>query len=202
MNKLFIITSLIVICSITGFSQMINLKANSDYNNLTNNNPSLSNNNFSLKDLKDIKDFKFKKRRFANVMMYLECGAGGGGNGTELYSFYNFELVLESKSDHMFTGKIGGGVTVIDEQIVYTIPFSVNFLFGELNHFEIGFGAHYSEVYGLYPAGNIGFRHQPARGGFMYKFVLTPHFPREDDIFGVEFAVIKLWAGFGVGWCW
>lgn len=189
-------------CLTSGFSQLINNdykfeKSESIFN------LSKEEISFSLPEYKDIKDFNFRKRRYANFMSYLEIGAGGGGNGLEYYSFYNFEFVIESKSDHMFTGRVGGGPVIIDGKVFLTAPVTLNFVIGHLNHFEMGFGAHYSEKLSLYPVVNLGFRHQPARGGFMYRFCLTPHFPREEAIPGDDpVVVIKIWAGFGLGFCW
>ncbi len=204
LKKCFYLVIFIFLLGLSGLSQLINYeKTNTVYDNLLI--LADEDNVFSVKDineLKDIKDFNFRRRRYANLMTYLEFGAGGGGNGTEIYSFYNFEFVLESKSDHMFTGRIAGGIVLIDNEVVLTMPATVNFIIGSLNHFEIGFGVHFSEKYQLYPVGNIGFRHQPARGGFMYKFGLTPHFPREEITKGVEEPVIKIWAGCGIGFCW
>jgi len=201
---------LLFFCLNTGFSQLINEENKYQLSDKILQS-STNKSDFSIPDLRDIKDFNFKRRRYANFMSYLEIGAGGGGNGTEFYSFYNFEFMLESKSDHMFTARVGGGPVFIPDEdsqdgkklvMALTVPATLNFVIGHLNHFEIGFGVHYSEKLSLYPAGNIGFRHQPARGGLMYRISLTPHFPREAAFGDDPDTVIKVWAGFGLGFCW
>jgi len=195
------------------YSQMMNMSKSSD-NNLFNDSYLYSGETPSLSDIKDI---NFKRRRFANMLMYIEAGAGGQGDGTEYHGIINYELILESKRDHMFTGKIGFGYVMVEKgflnqssgedtrelKYAMTIPLMFNFLFGEKNHFELGIGAHYSDLFDIYLAGSIGFRHQPAKGGIMYKFCVTPHFPKDKlyDTAAPE-TVIKIWASAGLGYCW
>ena len=92
-------------------------------------------------------------------------------------------------------GRIGIGGFSIDGSSLFTIPVALNYLLSKdnRNFFEIGAGftyLHYSEKdYGYYSDDNtfntsfghlnLGYRLQPANGGFQFRAAITPIFNSE-----------------------
>jgi hypothetical protein len=92
------------------------------------------------------------------------------------------------KRKNGFGFNIGFGLFGFEEQLVKSIPFSINFLAGKSNHFvEVGAGASFVTATvswfrkpipgnGFIYHTNFGYRHQPSKGGFLFRVGLAPVF--------------------------
>ena len=171
-SKYLIPLFVIVFTSFSVFSQLM-------YESNNNSNPRQNFTELQDKneEIKDITDFNFKRRRYANVAFFAELG-GAAWN----YSL-NIEPILESKEKHMFTARLGVGILPSGSSMELNFPLLINFLYGRKNHLDLGIGINFhmdNDGSQIIPVGNIGFRHQHPRGGFIYKFSFNPYFPRED----------------------
>ena len=123
--------------------------------------------------------------------------------------------ILSANYDRRFSKKLDGagfaigvGYFTDSEESLFSIPFSINYLIGRKTHFvEIaagttfisdtykdwwtGNGDTYTETYFMHHL-NVGYRHQPATGGFFIRGGFSPMFDPEGDG-----AFMSFYLGFG-----
>ena len=108
--------------------------------------------------------------------------------------------ILSANYDRRFAKKLDGlgfaiGVGYYGDsyESVFSIPFSINYLIGRKTHFvEIATGTTFmndtwedwdgentTDTYFIYHL-NLGYRHQPATGGFFFRGGFSPIFDREE----------------------
>ncbi len=151
--------------------------------------------NYDNDNVNGIKQIDFKRKRFAGNTIYAELGGFG------YYYSVNYEVSLQSIDRRMMTFRIGGGLYSDEEKGAkaskISIPALLYLAFGEDNMFEVGAGITYRifTENEIIPSASIGFRHQKARGGFMYRFAFTPTVEMND----AGYKDIKLWGGLSLG---
>lgn len=98
----------------------------------------------------------------------------------------NFDMRLANKEDGLGV-RAGIGGFKIDGEGALFFPLGLNYLFGkdQKNYFEIGAGTTFVSVTGNAIDGNLsttfghlslGYRYQPAQGGFLFRAAVTPVF--------------------------
>ena len=151
--------------------------------------------NYDNNDVNGIEQINFKRKRFAGNTIYAEMGGFG------YYYSVNYEVSLQSIDRRMMTFRIGGGLYSDVENgkkaSKISIPALLYLAFGEANMFEIGAGITYRIFIDneIIPSASIGFRHQKALGGFMYRFAFTPMVVTND----AGYKDIKFWGGLSLG---
>ncbi|MFH2096437.1 MAG: hypothetical protein ABIJ16_12075 [Bacteroidota bacterium] len=147
----------------------------------------------------DINGMTFRKRRFANYAFYVEAAGAGW------YYSINMDFIIESKEKHIFSARIGTSAYPDTVGMQFHSPAMLFFLFGRKNMFETGIGVDFAMTQAgtqLNPVLNIGFRHQPPKGGLVYRFAFTPHFKYvEDPDIGDDYRFFP-WVGIAFGWSW
>jgi hypothetical protein len=115
--------------------------------------------------------------------------------------------ILSVKYDRRFSKRVNGlgfatglGFWAESDITVFSVPVQLNYLFGRANHFiEAGGGTTFvsaaesffdSDASGFIHHINLGYRHQPTKGGFFFRGGYSPLF------FGGE-AVTSFYLGFG-----
>jgi hypothetical protein len=121
--------------------------------------------------------------------------------------------ILSANYDRRFGKKLDGagfavgiGYFTDSEESIFSIPVSINYLIGRKTHFvELaggatfvsdtyedwwsGSGENITETYFIYHV-NVGYRHQPATGGFFFRGGFSPLLDQDD-------AVMSFYLGFG-----
>ncbi|GAB4284781.1 MAG: hypothetical protein Kow0068_09960 [Marinilabiliales bacterium] len=157
----------------------------------------------------EVNGIDFRRRRFANIGVYSDMGLGFVNSGLSVPVFSaNADILIESKENHMFSIRFGGGVLMNDGNIEPFFPLYLNFLFGYKNMIETSVGGHLylssheNEGTQVFPAGIIGYRHQHPRGGIIYGLLLYLTFPqRQYDVNYVDYA-FEPWVVARIGWAW
>jgi hypothetical protein len=114
----------------------------------------------------------------------------------------NFDMRLNKKEDGL-GARVGIGGFQVDGEGALFFPLGLNYLFGKdrKNYFELGAGATFVNVTGNAIDGDLsttfghlslGYRYQPAQGGFLFRAAVTP-------IFGKGFFV-PYYAGISFGY--
>lgn len=146
-------------------------------------------------DVNGINQLNFKRKRFAGNTIYAEIGGFG------YYYTINYELTFQSMDRRNMNFRIGAGVMPETEGDIkgtkISVPALLNLAFGETNQFEIGVGITYRTFIEneIIPSASIGFRHQKAFGGFMYRFAFTPTIETDD----AGYKIINFWGGLSLG---
>jgi len=151
--------------------------------------------NYENDDINGIKQINFKRKRFAGNTIYAELGGFG------YYYTVNYEASLQSIDRRMMTLRIGGGLYSDEENGTkaskISIPALLYLAFGEANMFEVGAGITYRIFIKneIIPSASIGFRHQKALGGFMYRIAITPTVETND----AGYKDFNFWGGVSLG---
>ena len=114
----------------------------------------------------------------------------------------NFDMRFNKKEDGL-GGRVGIGGFQIDGDGATFIPIGLNYLIGkdQKNYFEVGAGATFVNVSNNSVDGefgstfghiSLGYRYQPAKGGFLFRAAITP-------VFGKGF-FIPYYAGISFGY--
>lgn len=152
---------------------------------------------FENDDVHGIKNYNFKRKRFANNTIYAEIGGFG------YYYTVNYEAMLQSMGRRMLNFRIGAGlISETNDKDTkankISIPGLLYFSFGETNMLDIGIGITY-RIYienEIIPSGSLGFRHQKALGGFMYRIAITPTIETNES----GYKIIQFWGGLSLGY--
>jgi hypothetical protein len=138
---------------------------------------------------------RFRKQRMGNNMLYIE-GLGFGADIT--YYTVNYDVMLQSNERTALTARLGLGVW--EKNMV--VPLLVNMLIGSMNSIEIGFGGVYIDQGSKFnPAGDIGYRYQSPKGGFIFRIAFTPTIERKYNSSGIETGkALTTWGGLSIGW--
>jgi len=148
----------------------------------------------------------FKKRRYGIHTFFLEGGYFFGYYTGNRYSI-NYDILLQANERSAFTFRIGYGMNnAIADSIITKpepiIPIGINVLLGRLNQFELGAGGYYFRYRKVIPPYlSIGFRHQPPKGGFMYRIAVDIHLEHTYNSNGTEISKTAVYGPLlGLGW--
>ncbi len=148
----------------------------------------------------------FKKRRYGIHTFFLEGGYFWGYYEGLRYSI-NYDILLQSSEKSAFTMRIGYGVNNSSNDSTITkaepfIPIGVNILVGRINQFELGAGGYFFRYRKLIPPYiSFGFRHQPSKGGFMFRVAIDLHLEYVYNLKGTEISKTGVYGPLvGLGW--
>lgn len=148
----------------------------------------------------------FKKRRYGIHTFFLEGGYFWDYYTGTRYSV-NYDILLQSGEKSAFTVRIGYGINnAVTDSIITKeepfIPIGINILVGRVNQLELGAGGYYFKYRKIIPPYlSIGFRHQPPKGGFMFRVALDVHLEYIYNTNGTEISKTGVYGPLlGLGW--
>jgi hypothetical protein len=174
------------------------------YHNFT---PTLEiNNDFGQESMLTKPRRGFKKSRYGRHTFFVEGGYFFGYYKGVRYSL-NYDVLVQSGEKNALTFRLGYGQNQASNDSTYKgseafVPIGVNIMFGRSNLFEIAGGIYYYlDRQIVIPYVSVGFRHQQAKGGFMYRIAFDVHFEHSYDSRGREIGKTGVYGPLAaVGW--